>query len=89
MPYLTRVYPHGDEFAHVVGYVARIDATEAANLDADRYAGTTHIGKTGIERTYEDELHGEPGYEQVEVNVDQQPLRVIRSVAPTPGKNLY
>lgn len=89
VPYLTRVYPHGEEFAHVVGYVARIDATEAATLNADRYAGTTHIGKSGIERSYEDELHGEPGYEQVEVNVDQHPLRVIRSVAPTPGKNLY
>ncbi|MEO8959096.1 MAG: penicillin-binding protein 2 [Rudaea sp.] len=89
VPYLTRVYPHAEEFAHVVGYVARIDAAEAANLDADRYAGTTHIGKSGIERSYEDELHGEPGYEQVEVNVDQHPLRVIRSVAPTPGKNLY
>ena len=89
VPYLTRVYPHGEVFAHVVGYVARIDAADAANLDADRYAGTTHIGKSGIERYYEDELHGEPGYEQVEVNVDQHPLRVIRSVAPTPGKNLY
>ncbi len=89
VPYLTRVYPHGEEFAHVVGYVARIDAADAANLDADRYAGTTHIGKSGIERAYEDELHGEPGYEQVEVNVDQHPLRVIHSVAPTPGENVY
>ncbi|HET8940531.1 MAG TPA: penicillin-binding protein 2 [Rudaea sp.] len=89
VPYLTRVYPHGEEFAHVVGYVGRVDAAEAATLDTDRYAGTTHIGKTGIERSYESQLHGEPGYEQVEVNVDQHPLRVIRSVAPTPGKNLY
>jgi len=89
VPYLTRAYPLGEEFAHVVGYVGRIDAADAEKLDAQRYSGTTHIGKTGIERQYESELHGEPGYEQVEVNVDKRPLRVIRRVAPTPGKNLY
>lgn len=89
VPYLTRAYPRGAEFAHVIGYVARIDAADAESLDAQRYAGSTHIGKTGIEREYENELHGEPGYEQVEVNVNRRPLRVIRRVAPTPGKNLY
>ena len=89
VPYLTRAYPRGAEFAHVIGYVGRIDAADAEKVDAQRYAGSTHIGKTGIEREYEDELHGEPGFEQVEVNVDRRPLRVIRRVAPTPGKNLY
>ena len=89
VPYLTRAYPYGADFAHLVGYVGRIDAADAQKLDADLYAGTTHIGKTGIERTYEDELHGTPGYEQIEVNVDKRPLRTIRRVAPTPGKNLY
>ncbi len=89
VPYLTRAYPHGEEFAHLVGYVGRIDVADAEKVDADRYAGTTHIGKTGIERNYEDELHGEPGYEQVEVNVDKRPLRTINRVAPTPGENLY
>ena len=58
-------------------------------LDASRYAGTTHAGKTGIERSYEDILHGEPGYELVEVNADRRPLRVLERVAPTPGQNLY
>jgi penicillin-binding protein 2 len=76
--------------AHVVGYVGRIDAADAANLDADEYAGTTQIGKTGIERSYERELHGAPGYEQVEVNVDKRVIgKPISRVAPTPGKNLY
>ena len=89
VPYLTRAYPRGEEFAHLVGYVGRIDAADAQMLDADRYANTTHIGKTGIERSYEDQLHGEPGYESVEVNVDKRPLRVINRVAPTAGKNLY
>jgi len=90
VPYLTRAYPRGADFAHVVGYVGRIDAADAADLDADEYAGTTQIGKTGIERSYERELHGAPGYEQVEVNVDKRVIgKPISRVAPTPGKNLY
>ena len=89
VPYLTRAYPHGADLAHVVGYVGRIDAADAARIDANAYAGTTQIGKTGIEREYEKQLHGQPGYEQIEVNVDRRPLRTIRRVAPTPGKNLY
>jgi penicillin-binding protein 2 len=89
VPYLTRAYPLGEEFAHVVGYVGRIDVADAEKLDERRYAGTTHIGKTGIERHYEDELHGEPGYEQVEVNVNKRVLGTIRKVPPTPGKNIY
>lgn len=89
VPYLTRSYPLGAEFAHTVGYVGRIDADDLAKLDKGDYAGTTHIGKTGIERYYEDRLHGEPGYEQVEVNADHRPLRVLDRVAPKPGQNLH
>jgi penicillin-binding protein 2 len=89
VPYLTRAYPLGEEFAHVVGYVGRIDINDAQTLDAARYDGTTHIGKTGIERKYEDDLHGEPGFEEVEVNVNKKEIRKIRRVAPTPGKNIY
>jgi penicillin-binding protein 2 len=88
-PYLTRNYPYGPEFAHVVGYVGRIDEKEQARLDPDRYAGTTHVGKTGIEKEYESLLHGTPGYEIVEVNASQRPLRVLQRVAAKPGKNLY
>ena len=88
-PYLTRNYPFGPEFAHVIGYVARIDDKDLAHLDSDRYAGTTHIGKTGIEKYYEERLHGTPGYELVEVNADQRPQRVLERVAPKPGQNLY
>ncbi|MBS0431324.1 MAG: penicillin-binding protein 2 [Proteobacteria bacterium] len=88
-PYLTRNYPLGPDFAHVIGYVARIDEKDLAHLDADRYAGTTHIGKTGIEKYYENRLHGTPGYELVEVNADQRPQRVLERVAPKPGQNLY
>ena len=89
VPYLTRTYPRGAEFGHVVGYVARIDEADLRDLDATRYAGTTHIGKTGIERYYEKLLHGEPGYERVEINADGRALRVLDSIPPKPGKNLY
>jgi len=88
-PYLTRNYPYGDEFAHVIGYVGRIDEKELKRIDPDRYAGTTHIGKTGIEKQYEKLLHGTPGYELVEVNANQRPLRVLQRVPAKPGKNLY
>jgi penicillin-binding protein 2 len=90
VPYLTRSYPLGEEFAHVVGYVGRIDENDLNRLDKGEYAGTTHVGKTGVERFYEDRLHGEPGYEQVEVNADHRPMRVLEPrVAPKAGQNLY
>ncbi len=90
VPYLTRSYPLGAEFAHTVGYVGRIDTDDLAKLDKGDYAGTTHIGKTGIERFYEDRLHGEVGYEKVEVNADHRPLRVLPDrLAPKQGENLH
>ena len=89
VPYLTRQYPLGPLFAHVVGYVSRIDADDLQNLDEDRYKGTTHIGRIGLERSYEDMLHGTPGYELDEVNADGRIQRVLRTDPPTPGKNLH
>jgi len=89
VPYLTRSYPLGAAFAHTVGYVGRIDGDDLARLDKGNYAGTTHVGKTGVERYYESRLHGTPGYEKVEVNADHRPLRVLDRVAPQPGENLF
>jgi penicillin-binding protein 2 len=89
VPYLTRQYPLGPLFAHVIGYVSRIDADDLENLDVDRYKGTTHIGRIGVERSYEDMLHGRPGYELDEVNADGRIQRVLKTDPPTPGKNLY
>lgn len=88
VPYLTRHYPLGHLFGHLVGYVGRIDEKDLARVDETAYDGTTHIGKSGIERSYEDLLHGQPGYELVEVNADRRPLRVLDRVAPKPGRNL-
>ncbi len=89
VPYLTRRYPMGELFAHVVGYVGRIDAKDQDRLDPDRYRGTTHVGRSGIERSYENLLHGLPGYELVEVNADGRTQRVLETHAPKPGKNVY
>lgn len=89
VPYLTRRYPFGELFAHVVGYVGRIDADDLEHLDPERYKGTSHIGRSGIERSYEDVLHGTPGYELVEVNADGRTQRVLETHPPVPGKNLY
>lgn len=89
VPYLTRRYPLGEMFAHVVGYVGRIDADDLRRLDPKRYQGTSHVGRSGLERSYEDVLHGSPGYELLEVNADGRTQRVLETHAPTPGKNLY
>ena len=89
VPYLIRHYPMGDIFAHVVGYVGRINQRELQQVNPERYDGTTHIGKTGIEKYYENKLHGEPGYQVVEVNADQRVQRILETHPPTPGENLY
>jgi penicillin-binding protein 2 len=89
VPYLTRHYPFGPLFAHVVGYVGRIDADDLQRLDPDRYQGTSHVGRSGVERSYEDLLHGKPGYELLEVNADGRTQHVLETHAPTPGRSLY
>ncbi len=89
VPYLTRQYPLGPLFAHVIGYVSRIDADDVDRLDPDVYKGTTHIGRIGLERSYEDMLHGKPGYELDEVSADGHIQHVLRTDPPVPGKNLY
>lgn len=89
VPYMIRHYPLGQEFAHVLGYVGRIDADDLKRLDPARYKGTSHIGRIGLERAYEDSLHGKPGYELVEVNADGRTQRVLETHPPTPGNNLY
>ncbi len=89
VPYLNRRYPYGDLFAHVIGYVGRIDAADLARVDAARYNGATHIGKAGIERTYESRLHGQVGIEQVEVNAEGRVLRVVGREPAHAGQDLY
>ncbi len=86
---LVRYYPQKEHFAHSVGYVGRINEEELKKLDPVNYSGTHHIGKTGIERFYEDDLHGEVGYEEVETNARGRVLRVLKRVEAVPGQNIY
>ncbi len=85
---LVRHYPEGEHFAHSVGYVGRINERELKKLDPVAYSGTHHIGKTGVELFYEDLLHGQVGYEEVETNARGRVLRVLKHTDPVPGKDL-
>jgi len=83
-----RFYPDAEVMAHALGYVGRINAEEMATLDTGRYAGTHFIGKTGIERFYEEELHGQAGLRKVETNARGRVLRELGRTDPVPGENL-
>ncbi len=88
VPYLARHYPKGELLTHVLGYVGRIDEDDLRNLDVADYRGSTHIGKSGIERFYEDRLHGTSGREKVEINVQGRVLKVLERQAPRHGEDL-
>ena len=86
-PYLTRRYPYGDLFAHVIGYVGRVDDKDLEML-GEGNAALTHIGKSGLERYYETQLRGKVGYEQVETNVQGRAIRTIGRVPAQSGSDL-
>ena len=86
---LNRYYPLGANLAHAIGYVGMIDEDDMLQLDESDYRGTTHIGKLGVEKAYEDLLHGQVGYQQVEVNAQGRIIRVLDRVPSEPGKNIF
>ncbi len=86
---LLRNYPQGESTAHLVGYVARINQQELERIDTSNYAGTSHIGKTGLEKSYEDILHGTVGMQQVEVNATGRIIRVLENQPPIPGRDIH
>lgn len=86
---MTRFYPHSELFAHVIGYVGRINEKEFSELDKNAYAGTDLIGKIGVEKYYENLLHGQPGYQYIEADAHG---RVLRNLGKTPairGNDLF
>ncbi|WP_333608970.1 penicillin-binding protein 2 [Arsukibacterium sp.] len=89
---LSRHYPFQDLFTHALGYIGRINTTELGRLDQSgqlaNYAASRDIGKIGLERFYETELHGTMGYQEVEVNNRGRVIRVLRSVPANSGKNI-
>ena len=86
---LIRHYPFAEYFGHAVGYVGRINDREQAVIDKEAYAGTHVIGKTGIERQYEDRLLGTVGFEYVETDARGNVLRVLERQHPEPGENVW
>jgi penicillin-binding protein 2 len=89
VPYLTRRYPYGPLLAHVIGYVGRVDEADREHLRDTPFSVLTHVGKSGLERHYEERLRGEVGFEAVETNVDGRVLRVLRRQPATAGTDLY
>lgn len=86
---LLRSYPHGVETSHVLGYVGRISERDLREIDESSYSGTSHIGKTGLEKFHEQALHGVVGLQRVEVNVRGRTVKVLEEQPPTPGSDLY
>ena len=86
---LVRHYPYSDLAAHVIGYVGRINEAEIKELPLAEYRGSTHVGKLGIESSYENELHGKTGYAEIETNVQARLLNTLHEVTPDPGANLF
>lgn len=89
---MHRSYPAGKDAAHVVGYIGRISQRDQTRLEesgrGNDYTGTLNIGKTGIELSYEDVLHGKPGFEQIEVRASGRPIRSLSMTQPQSGNNL-
>ena len=88
----ARSYPKGKSGAHFIGYLNRINQKDIQRLKKidrfESYMGLDHIGKTGIEYFYEDRLHGQPGYKTIEVDVHNQVIRTIKTIAPKHGEDI-
>lgn len=91
--YQRRYYPYGSALTHVIGYVAKINDKDIERLENNdllkNYTATHDIGKLGIERYYENILHGKTGYEEVEVNSRGKVIRQLHEQAPQAGKDIY
>ncbi len=88
----VREYPQGESAAHVLGYVGRISEDDLETLEKEgrmgNYRGSSTIGKKGIEKTWEETLHGRTGIEEVEVTATGRPVRTLKRTDPVPGSDL-
>ena len=89
---LFRNYPLGEVGAHLIGYIGRINPAEKEKIEdtenAANYRGTEYIGKLGVEQSYEAELHGTTGFEEMETSAAGRPVRRLKSHPATPGNTL-
>jgi penicillin-binding protein 2 len=84
----TRFYPYGGLTAHSLGYVGRLSINELQAIEESRYAGTETIGKSGVEKAYEDALLGQVGVERVETSARGQIMRSVDRDDPVPGADI-
>ena len=91
-PKLKRFYPFADTVTHALGYVSRINQKDQEMLEAqgnaENYAATQDMGKLGVEKYYEDILHGKVGYKEVEVDSIGRVVQTLKMVQPVPGKDI-
>ena len=89
---LFRNYQAGPGMAHVVGFIGRINDRDLKRLreqNVERnYRGSAHIGKTGLEQSYETLLHGRTGFDQMETDASGRAVRMLSRIPPVPGKDL-
>ena len=89
---LFRNYPHGELASHVVGYIGRINQAEKLRIEENdeegNYRGTDYIGKLGVEQSFETQLHGSTGVEQVETSAGGRAVRKLASQPATPGHTI-
>ena len=97
-PRLIRHYPHGEAVAHAVGYIAALSKSDLQRLDRSQYAGTAQTGKTGVENSYESNLHGDVGHNNVVTNALGRRVPAESSgfldalptnESPAPGDDIY
>jgi penicillin-binding protein 2 len=89
---LFRQYPYGDIASHAIGYMGRINQQDQEQLEEQgvdaNYRGTDYIGKSGLEASYQDELHGVTGFEQVEIDAAGRGIRTLSRTPSQPGNNV-
>jgi penicillin-binding protein 2 len=89
---LFRQYPHGDVASHVLGYMGRVTQDDQVRFEEEglsaNYRGTDYVGKAGVEASYEQELHGTTGFEQVEIDAGGRGIRTLSRTAPTSGNDV-
>jgi penicillin-binding protein 2 len=89
---LFRQYPLGETASHLLGYIGRVSEKDEERIagfaQPENYKGTDYIGKIGVESSYEEQLHGTTGFEQVEITAGGRPVRTLARTPSTPGNNL-
>jgi penicillin-binding protein 2 len=84
-----RYYPFGGTMVSVLGFMSRINEQELGSLDSINYSASSQMGKVGIEKHFENLLHGQVGYMQVETDASGRVVRMLKRIPPVSGTNIY